>query len=77
MKKRSSPKKIKPKRQQTPTIPLENVAPLHISFPLTLHHKSENKLCFFRDEYHMMKYIERAKLQPKDYKVSKTQEKEE
>lgn len=67
------------KRIQSPTsspTPIDiNIPPLHIGFPFTLHHKTENKLCYFSDEFHMKKYIERCKLKPDDYKVTKTKPK--
>jgi hypothetical protein len=44
------------------------------TFPLTLN-LSEGKVCYFQCQEHLDKYIERNKLKPKDYKVSKTQEK--
>ena len=71
MKKRKQPRKVKPPKQTTP-LPSIEVPPLHISFPLTLFHKAENKFCYFKDEPHMMKYIERCKLTPKDVKITKT-----
>lgn len=76
-KRRASPKKVQPpKVARASAVPID-VEPLHIGFPLTLHHKAENKLCFFRDEIHMQKYIDRCKLTSKDYKVTKTKPKTE
>lgn len=75
-KKRSPVRKVQPpKVARAPSTPID-VDPLHIGFPLTLHHKAENKLCFFRDEIHMKKYIDRCKLTSKDYKVTETKPKE-
>lgn len=74
-KKRKAVRKVQPpKVSRAPQVEAE---PLHIGFPLTLHHKAENKLCFFRDEIHMQKYIDRCKLTSKDYKVTKTKPKTE
>jgi len=53
------------------------VLPFHIGYPLTLHHISENKFCYFSCEDHMKKYIERCKLKPKDFKVTQTQPKKD
>ena len=75
MKKRKTTKKIKsPKVASVPTI---KSPPLHVSFPFTLYHKSEKKLCYFSDDFHMKKYIERCKLTPKDYTISKTAPKQD
>lgn len=48
-----------------------DASPLYIGFPFTLHHKSENKVCHFSDEYHLKKYIEKYKLKESDYKIVK------
>lgn len=71
-KKKQTPTRIQPPKQTSKTSVDIDVPPLHISFPITLHHKDENKLCFFRDEIDMKKYIERCKLKEKDYKVTPT-----
>ena len=71
---------MKKKRKATPTIrpPKQNlkqfldVPPFHIGFPITLHHKSENKFCYFSDEFHLKKYMERCKLKPKDIEITQT-----
>lgn len=71
-KKRQPSKRIQaPKQAALKSLDID-VPPLHISFPITLHHKSENKLCFFRDEIDMKKYIQRCKLKENDYKVTPT-----
>jgi len=75
MKKRKAPRKVRPPKQVS-VQPLIETPPLHIGFPITLHHKAENKLCYFRDKEHMMKYIERCKLTPKDVKITKTKPRE-
>lgn len=76
MRKKKAPvKKIQPPKP-TKTIQIESV-PLHIEFPITLHHKAENKLCFFRDQIDMKKYIERCKLKSDDYKITKTKPKDD
>lgn len=65
-------KKIQASKATKPTI--IETEPLHIGFPITLHHKAENKLCFFRDEIHMKKYVDRCNLSSKDYKITRTAE---
>jgi hypothetical protein len=69
-KKRKAPQKVRPPKQVAQFIP--NVAPFHITFPITLHHKSENKFCYFSDEMHLQKYMERCGLKIKDVKITKT-----
>lgn len=71
-KKKQTPTRIQPPKQASLSSVNLEVPPLHISFPITLHHKTENKLCFFRDEIDMKKYIERCKLKETDYKVTQT-----
>lgn len=70
--KRKSRARIRVQSSTSTPPPSIEVPPLHISFPFTLHHKDENKLCYFSDEIHMKKYIERCKLKPNDFKVTKT-----
>lgn len=74
-KKRKPVQKIQPPKT-TRQIQIE-VPPLHIDFPFTLNHKAENKLCFFRDEIHLKKYIIRCNLKPEDYKITKTKPKKD
>lgn len=73
-KKRKAPAKVRPPKNN---IKIEAPSqPFHITFPFTLLHKEEKKLCYFLDEVHMKKYIERYKLTSKDYKITKTTPKE-
>lgn len=69
-KRRATPQKIRPPKQS----PLNffDVLPFHISFPITLHHKSENKFCYFLDEFHLKKYMDRCNLKLKDVEISQT-----
>ena len=64
------------KKSVTPTVDLK-VKPFHETFPHQLKHKDskEDKLCWFECEEHMQKYIQRLKLKPKDYQISKTKPK--
>lgn len=73
-KKRKVTAKVKPPK--TTSTPILDVPPLHISHPYTLYHKSEKKHCYFSHESHLKKYIERSKLKPKDFTVSRTKPKE-
>jgi len=72
-KKRKTPQKINPPKNSN-QVSLD-LPPFHISFPITLHHKSENKFCYFMDESHLISYMKRCKLTPKDVKVTKTKPK--
>jgi hypothetical protein len=74
-KKRKVAQKVRPQKQLA-QVSLE-VPPFHITFPITLHHKSENKFCYFSDEMHLQKYMERCNLKLKDVKVTKTKPKDE
>jgi hypothetical protein len=48
--------------------------PFHEVFPYTLKHlKDYKKVCYFQCEEHMKKYIERAKLNKKEYKIESTE----
>lgn len=51
----------------------------HETFPFTLKHiKSEDKkVCYFQCKEHMDKYIERSKMTKKEYKIEKTEPKNE
>jgi hypothetical protein len=75
-KKRKAPQKVKPPKQ-TSVQPIIPTLPFHLTFPITLHHKSEKKFCYFVDESHLLKYMERCKLKMKDVKITKTLPKEE
>lgn len=73
-KKRSSTtKKVHPPKDTI--TPVVETAPFHITFPITLIHKEGKliKYCYFQVKEHLDKYIKRLKLKPKDYKVEKTQ----
>jgi len=74
-KKRKAAQKVKPPKQTS--LSAINIPPLHITFPITLHHKSENKFCYFCDETHLQKYMERCGLKIKDVKITKTKPKED
>lgn len=74
-KKRKAPQKVRPPKQAVQFT--ANVPPLHITFPITLHHKAENKFCYFSDESHLYKYLERWRLKIKDVKITKTKPKED
>jgi hypothetical protein len=54
----------------------ENDLPFHIMFPLELHHldNGEQKICWFKDEIDLKKYLIRYKLKPKEYKVQYTKQ---
>ena len=43
----------------------------HENFPFRLQYKEEKntKICWFQCEDHLNKYLERSKLNPKDYKI--------
>ena len=41
----------------------------HQSFGVRLEHKDEKKICWFKDDYEVQKYIERYKLKAKDIQV--------
>ena len=69
-KRKAQPQKIRPPKQLPPNF--LDVPPFHIGFPITLHHKSENKFCYFVDEFHLKKYMERCKLKPKDVEITQT-----
>jgi hypothetical protein len=69
-KRRAQPQKIRPPKQ-TPLNFLD-ASPFHINFPITLHHKSENKFCYFVDEFHLKKYMDRCKLKLKDVEITQT-----
>ena len=69
-KKKKTTKRIRAPKV-TKTVEL-SVAPFHITFPFTLFHKAEHKFCYFCDEFHMRKYIERYKLKPKDVTITQT-----
>lgn len=73
-KKRKAPTKIRPPKNTVKSKII--VDPFHITFPFTLLHKDEKKLCYFSDEVHVKKYIEKYKLTSKDYKITKTMPKE-
>jgi hypothetical protein len=48
--------------------------PFHEVFPYTLKHlKDDKKVCYFQCEEHMKKYVERAKLNKKEYKIESTE----
>lgn len=73
-KKRKVTTKVRPpKVTATPHI---EVPPLHISHPFCLYHKTEKKNCYFSDEIHMKKYIERCRLKVKDFTVTRTKPRE-
>jgi len=63
-------KKVQPPKRDSST--LLDVPPFHICFPITLHHKSENKFCYFADDFHLKKYLMRCNLKPKDVKITQT-----
>ena len=73
-KKRKAPQKVRPPKQAS--LSAINVPPFHITFSITLDHKSENKFCYFSDEFHLQKYMERCGLKIKDVKITKTKPKE-
>jgi len=69
-KKRKTPQKVRPPKQSPLSV---SIAPIfHITFPITLHHKSDNKFCYFCDESHLKKYMERCGLKINDVKITKT-----
>lgn len=79
-KKRQQPQKIKPVSQRkvsTNTFVDPPVEPFHIMLPLTLRYQDgkDEKVCYFQCQEHLDKYIERYKLKPKTYTVTKTQPK--
>lgn len=51
--------------------------PFHEVFPHTLKHlkSDDKKICYFQCEAHMKAYIQRAKLNKKEYKIELTQPK--
>lgn len=53
--------------------------PFHETFPFTLKHlkSTDKKVCYFECKEHMDKYIERSKMTKKEYKIEKTQPKDE
>ncbi|MFZ9740750.1 MAG: hypothetical protein ACO3CQ_02540 [Candidatus Nanopelagicaceae bacterium] len=73
-------KKKAPKLKVKPTKLVKRVEdelvftdPFHEVFPYTLKHlKDDKKVCYFQCEEHMKKYVERAKLNKKEYKVEST-----
>jgi hypothetical protein len=75
-KKRGPPKKIRPPKSAACVSVVDiTLPPFHITFPITLNHKTENKLCYFKDETDMNKYIQRCKLGKKEFTVSPTKPK--
>ena len=66
----TSKKKTQPPKTISPNF--LDVPPFHIGFPITLHHKLENKFCYFVDEFHLKKYMERCKLSTKDVEITQT-----
>lgn len=77
MPRRKSTKKVKPKlspKVNKVSVDLE-VPPFHIMFPFTLIYKEDKstKYCYFQAQEHVKKYIARAKLTPKQYKVIPTE----
>lgn len=51
----------------------------HETFPFTLRHlkTDDKKVCYFQCKEHMEKYIERSGMKRKEYKIEKTEKKEE
>lgn len=75
-------KKKAPKLKVKPTKSIKRVEdelvftePFHEVFPYTLKHlkSDDKKVCYFQCEEHMKKYIERAKLNKKEYKIVSTE----
>lgn len=76
MKKRKTNKPIKVKPVKEPVgISTGPTGNFHLAFPHQLVHrdKDEVKTCWFVEEDHMKRYIERYKLKPSQFKISKTE----
>lgn len=66
--------KVKPpsRRIVKPTQVEIETPPFHITFPITLILKKENKNCYFQCEHHLNSYLKKANLKKTDYKVLET-----
>lgn len=69
--------KVSPPPHVAPPDKSLNAQPFHLLFPVELHHtdKGEKKICWFKDDFDLKKYVVRYKLKPKEYTIQKTKPK--
>lgn len=74
-KKANSNIKVNPPSKSALQLPQPNTNTFHISFPVELHHTDgdEKKICWFKDEIDLKKYMSRYKLKPKECIIKKTE----